>query len=184
MAPPPAAPPALRRVRAVALVRPALAADGPADAADAVLCERAADGWALSVGGAAFAFPAVYGGGAEPLDEFCAREVEPLLAGAINGEAAAVLAYGQTGSGKSYACGTEARPEPPWPGSVAAYVARRLWARGAPADLSVEVSSAASLRCQIEAANSQPITHRQPPKRNLQVSFREIYKEGTGGEAA
>jgi hypothetical protein len=162
MAPPPAAPPALRRVRAVVLVRPALAADaavlceraadGPAD--DAVLCERAADGWALSIGGAAFAFPAVYGGGAEPIDEFCAREVEPLLAGAINGEAAAVLAYGQTGSGKSYACGTEARPEPPWPGSIAAYVARRLWARGAPADLSVD------------------------------VSFREIYKEGTGGEAA
>lgn len=145
-----------RAVRAVAVVRPPHPAERTS-LTGLVSVERLEDddGYSIKCGDATFAFPEVYGYQSEDLDSLCSREVEPLLQGCLAGESAAIIAYGQTGAGKSYLCGTEYRKPDPWPNSVGAYVSRRIW----------------------EAAAEQKLQDLE-----VEVSFIEIYREGSGKE--
>lgn len=114
--------------------------------------------------GESLIFPAVYGEnvGGQPLETLCHEELEPLLQGCFRGESAAAIAYGQTGAGKSFLCGTEWKKKVPWSGSIASYIARRLWQMGSS----------------------------DPEKRNnsvqdmvVECSMTEIYREGSSKEA-
>lgn len=108
-------------------------------------------------------FPAVYGEsvGGLPLENLSHQELEPLLQGCFRGESAAAIAYGQTGAGKSFLCGTEWKKKAPWSGSIASYVAHRLWEIG-----SSKQSEESSVKDMV-----------------VECSMTEIYREGSSKEA-
>jgi hypothetical protein len=177
--------PVLRQVRSVVVVRPVdvlpvLLHDstGPgqrivtSDVVPVSICVSQQDGGGYKVESApgvvpffgdSLVFPAVYGEsvGGLPLETLCHQELEPLLQGCFRGESAAAIAYGQTGAGKSFLCGTEWKTKAPWSGSIASYVAHRLWDIG-----SSKQSEESSVKDMV-----------------VECSMTEIYREGSYKEA-